>query len=133
MPADKTETDQRIMRKVLTLFFVLAFLNCVASAQVYEATYLTFEQLTSASGINDSGTIAGRCYLDFTTYHACYWTSSGVVKDLGTLGGKVSTAAAVNSLGQIAGYSDASDGQRAFFLDASWWHAGTPQPWTESG
>jgi probable HAF family extracellular repeat protein len=104
------------MRKLLTLSFVLSFLNCVASAQVYEATYLRSGsgRITGASGINDSGLIVGFCYLDFTTYHACYWTSSGVATDLGTMSGKDSGATAVNSLGQIAGYSDASDGQRAF-------------------
>ncbi len=113
------------MRKLATLFFVLVFLNCVASAQVYEATYLRSDsgRITQASGINDSGMIVGLCYLDFTTYHACYWTSSGVATDLGTLGGKVSAATAVNSLGQIAGYADASDGERAFF----WTKAGGMQ------
>ena len=45
------------------------------------------------------------------------------VTDLGTLGGKVSAATAVNSLGQIAGYADASDGERAFF----WTKAGGMQ------
>jgi len=113
------------MRKLLTLLFVLAFLNCVASAQVYEATYLRSGsgRITGASGINDSGMIVGWCYLDFTTYHACYWTSSGVATDLGTLGGKLSGATAVNSLGQIAGDSDASDGGRAFI----WTKAGGMQ------
>ena len=59
--------------------------------------------------------LAGTCRFVFNPYHACYWTLSGALTDLGTLGGMYSSARAVNNLGQIVGYSsDASNGQRAF-------------------
>lgn len=52
---------------------------------------------------------------------AFLWTAGGGMSDLGTLGGRNSSAYAVNEDGYVTGWSDTADGERHVFL----WHAST--------
>src|SRR5438105_7824958 len=70
-----------------------------------------------ATGINDSGQVAGYSYLaDNTTLHAFIWTSATGMTDLGTPGGAFSLAEGINSSGHVVGFGQDADGdQIAFF------------------
>lgn len=63
----------------------------------------------TAYGINDSGQIVGEAQTSFAWHHAFVW-QDGVMQDLGTLGDQTagSQARAINSVGAIAGYAQAS-------------------------
>lgn len=66
------------------------------------------------AGINDSGQVVGSSTTGTGSNHGFLWTAGGKdgvsgnpeMKDLDTLGGNTSEAAAINRLGQITGYSD---------------------------
>jgi len=72
---------------------------------------------TSASGLNDAGQVAGLSHTDDAPLprlnvpprHAFLWSAASGLQDLGSLGGRNSAAAALNSLGQVAGLSDSVD------------------------
>jgi len=66
-----------------------------------------------ASGINDSGQIAGWVYFGPGQQHA-YEYSSGTIHDLGTLGGLSSLARQINNAGQIVGEADTASSSHAF-------------------
>jgi len=78
-----------------------------------------------AREINASGAVAGRSWLlGDTIAHAFKWTpltpnaSTGVMEDLGTLGGDSSFAYGMNDQGQVVGRSnDANGDSRAFLWD----------------
>src|SRR5438270_535073 len=62
---------------------------------------------TSAAGINDAGQVVGVFNdgsHDWELGHA-YLQSAGVFRDLGTLGGSLSAARAINASGQVVGTS----------------------------
>jgi probable HAF family extracellular repeat protein len=57
--------------------------------------------------VNDRGDVVGYSYIaGDNDHHAFLWTSTDGMIDLGTLGGRHSSAVAVNRCGQIAGASD---------------------------
>jgi len=64
--------------------------------------------LNNAIDINDNGQIVGSTEAE-VPHHAFLWTPAIGVSDLGTLGGRNSTATAVNGNGQVVGYSDATN------------------------
>src|SRR5208282_1066499 len=70
---------------------------------------LTSSSGTWAFGLNDFGLVIGVSengqtdpLTGFPEYHAVVW-NDGKIKDLGTLGGSVSLAQAVNDLGMVVG------------------------------
>ncbi len=64
----------------------------------------------SALGINDAGQVVGNSYS-----HAFLW-EDGEMLDLGTLGGNVSVAYAINDFGQVVGYADLASWDEHAFL-----------------
>jgi probable HAF family extracellular repeat protein len=68
-----------------------------------------------ASAINSSGQVAGMSSIANGDAHAFLW-SSGVMTDLGTLGGNYSAANAINDSGQVVGVSRTAGGQLHGFL-----------------
>jgi probable HAF family extracellular repeat protein len=75
-----------------------------------------------ASGLNDSNHVVGHSLISAGSARAFLWTpgaTNGVpgnlqMKELGTLGGANSEAYDLNRSGQITGYADTADNQRAF-------------------
>lgn len=65
---------------------------------------------TMAFAINDAGTIVGQELTAGGYRHAFSYTQAGGMKDLGTLGGSMSTAYAINNKGWIVGTSLTNDG-----------------------
>jgi probable HAF family extracellular repeat protein len=57
-----------------------------------------------AMGINDKNEVVG-----FSVPHACLWTQSRGMQDLGALSGGYSQALAINSKGDIVGFSNSAD------------------------
>lgn len=74
-----------------------------------------------AFDINDAGTVVGESHAELSGInHAILWTSSGAVMDLGSLGGRVSTAYGINSSDQVVGWSMvASEVHHAFIWSQS--------------
>jgi probable HAF family extracellular repeat protein len=76
---------------------------------------------SAALGINDRGQIVGESYSHVFGTHAAYFSRSSGVIDLGTLGG-LSSANAVNNIGQVVGYSSISSSNHAFVTDLDTMH-----------
>jgi len=90
-------------------------------------TSLGFGSLSGAAGygngINEVGQVVGAVQIvtDSVTSHAVLW-DGGILIDLGTLGGKNSTALAVSNTGQIVGWSDVSG---SGYRHATLWNGAT--------
>lgn len=73
-----------------------------------------------AYGINDAGVIVGSSSVGKDgragRTHAFIYRGSGPMKDLGTLGGKFSSANKINQRGDVVGGSDTADDHRHAFL-----------------
>jgi probable HAF family extracellular repeat protein len=70
-----------------------------------------------AFDINDAGTIVGESHAELLGInHAVLWTPSNAVMDLGTLGGRVSSANGINSSGQVVGWSMVANGDHHAFI-----------------
>jgi probable HAF family extracellular repeat protein len=63
---------------------------------------------TAVLAFNNAGQVAGSSKDAEDREHAILFSNGGVLQDLGTLGGKMSIAFALNDLGVVAGYSEVS-------------------------
>ena len=84
---------------------------------------------SSANSVNDLGQIVGwsntnTClYGDDSVFHGVLWTTSGAIRDLGTLpGDTLSTASKINHFGQVIGASGNMAVHTLYdaFFDLSW-------------
>ena len=100
--------------RVLVLLVLLsAFAAHAAGQSTYTITNLgglSGSPFANVSGINNSGQVVGT-----SANHAFLW-ENGAMTDLGTLGGSLSTANAINDMGQIVGDSTLASGERHAFL-----------------
>lgn len=79
-------------------------------------------QNVMATGINDSGQVAGTSDLDPTGVDPAtraFRFSGGALTNLGTLGGTTSAATGINASGQVVGSSDTGSAIRAFRTTAN--------------
>lgn len=105
--------------KFKQVFFAIGLMFANAVWAAYEITDLGTlgggnESLAYA--LNDNGDVVGYSYLAGNSVHHAFLYTSGVMVDLGTLGGAVSTANGINEAGQVVGTSSASNGQWHAFL-----------------
>jgi len=78
-----------------------------------------------ATDINERGEVVGTSTVEVSSgvyeYHPFFWSSSGGMRDLGTMGGSDGRAYALNNLGQVVGYvgdgETSGDGDKAFLWD----------------
>jgi probable HAF family extracellular repeat protein len=74
-----------------------------------------------AVAINASGEVAGYASTGETHSHAFFWTRTGGIVDLGTLGGNSSYATGLSASGEVVGYAETAAGKYQAF---SWTQAG---------
>jgi len=82
---------------------------------------------TQAVAVNDSGQVVGTSEVlmniggsDFFVPRAFVWSETNGIQDIGTLGGNFSFANALNSSGQVTGYSETASGNERAFV----WNVG---------
>ena len=105
-------------RFVFVVLATITALSSLCAAQTYTVTdlgALSGDDYSVARGINATGQIAGAVGSDKNNTSDVFLYSAGEMSSLGTLGGNVGIGNAINSSGQIAGYStNASKTYRAF-------------------
>jgi probable HAF family extracellular repeat protein len=74
------------------------------------------EGSAGAIAINDLGEIVGASVASGFATHAVLWSPSGVIRDLGTLGGTNSAAIDINSRGQVIGSSQTTGNAATHFF-----------------
>jgi len=112
------------MRRSFERLLPLLVLSSAAFAQLYQATPLRSSGrgspqngLTVALGLNDAGIVVGTYILPNSSRHVCYWSPTGAVTDVGTLGGTYGVGFGINNLKQIVGQSTtAGDAQTKAFI-----------------
>ena len=117
-----------MMRRYLGLIALLyVFVAPSIYGQVYKITDLgTLGGDSYPSDINALGQVAGYSTLKASPgWHAFFWTRTGGMQDLGTLGGTTSIAYGLNNFGQVVGEADTT--AAAAFHAFLWTQAGGMQ------
>jgi probable HAF family extracellular repeat protein len=100
------------------LIFVICFASAAFAQNRYQITRLPTPQGASsvALGINNHGEVVGYSFLG-EDYHAfLYSYADRSLTDVGSLGGKINAACAINDAGQVTGYSQDGNGNLMAFV-----------------
>ena len=95
---------------------------CIASAAMGETHYRVTRLPTSpdansvALGLNDKGEIAGYTFQGDDYRAFLYSHGDNSVTDIGSLGGKINAACAINVAGLVTGYSEDENGNLLAFI-----------------
>jgi probable HAF family extracellular repeat protein len=81
------------------------FVTTGGSSVIWLATFASPAPRGIANDVNDAGHVVGYSHLGTVGDRAAYWNSATLTIDLGTLGGPVSSATAINNLETIVGVS----------------------------
>lgn len=110
-------------RSNILAFAIAAALACAttALAQPQPIDLGSLGEDTIVAAISNTGQVVGTSQLPYSggmanDYHAYSWTNSTGIRDLGTLGGNLSWATAVNNMGQVVGFAYRAGGYRHAFL-----------------
>ena len=122
----RSNRADEMRRKASRVFLVLKSLGlicaiCFASAAFaqnrYQITRIPTAQGANgvALGINNKGEVVGYSFQG-EDYHAFLYSSSdGSLTDVGSFGGKINAACAINDAGQVTGYSQDENGNLMAF------------------
>jgi probable HAF family extracellular repeat protein len=107
---------------VLRSFGLMFATICIASAAMGETHYRVTRLPTSpdansvALGLNDKGEIAGYTFQGDDYRAFLYSHGDNSVTDIGSLGGKINAACAINVAGLVTGYSEDENGNLLAFI-----------------
>jgi probable HAF family extracellular repeat protein len=113
----------RVVRTSVDLLFVLSLvvvLGSVALAQSYTITALpglNSGGQSSPSAVNNNGDVTGSSFTAAGDTDAFLWIAkTGVIQDLGRVGGTTSGGLSINDLDEIAGYSTTNGGGGSLYF-----------------
>jgi probable HAF family extracellular repeat protein len=102
--------------KVLSFRLLLVLLIVIVSQQVFAQSYDGLELFAGRKiyvfGINNSGKSVGKAGI--APEYAYLWSPTGVSQNLGSLGGKFTTARSINNLDQVVGNSQVAKGSSVY-------------------
>src|SRR5580693_2972375 len=103
--------------KAIGLIYLICFASAAFALNRYQITRLPTAQGANsvALGINNHGEVVGYSFLGEDYQAFLYSYADRSLTDVGSLGGKINAACAINDAGQVTGYSqDASGNFQAF-------------------
>ena len=113
--------------KIFSRLILSIALSCASLSANADYTFSLFDKLGASSShvdfINNSGQAVGSIVIDNNQWHAMLWTTANST-DLGTQGGLVSCAHAINSSGKVVGYDQTANQANTGDIQATLWNNG---------
>ncbi len=107
-----------LVLKCIGLIFLICFTSEAFAQNRYQITRLPTPQGASsvALGINNHGEVVGYSFQGQDYQAFLYSSSDQSLTDVGSLGGKINAACAINDAGQVTGYSQDNSGDLKAFV-----------------